>query len=57
MNATIVSKEKSNVKFSFEISAEVLESGMSHAYQKAKGKLSKPGFRKGKVPRKLIEGE
>ncbi len=57
MNATIVSKEKSNVKFSFEISAEVLESGMSHAYQKAKGRLSMPGFRKGKVPRKLIEAE
>ena len=55
MNATVISKEKTTVKFSFEVSAEVLETGMAYAYNKHKNNLALPGFRKGKVPRKLIE--
>ncbi len=57
MNATVLSQEKTQVKFSFEVSAEVLEKGMDHAYKKNKDKISIPGFRKGKVPRKLIEAQ
>ena len=52
MNATLISKEKTAVKLSFEVSAEVLEQGMAFAYNKHKNNLSLPGFRKGKVPRK-----
>ena len=57
MNATLISKEKTAVKLSFEVSAEVLEQGMAFAYNKHKNNLSLPGFRKGKVPRKLIEAQ
>ncbi|WP_313529617.1 trigger factor [Anaerotignum sp.] len=57
MNATLLSKEKTEVKFSFEVSAEVLEKGMAFAYNKHKNQISIPGFRKGKVPRKLIEAQ
>ena len=32
MNATLISKEKTAVKLSFEVSAEVLEQGMAFAY-------------------------
>lgn len=57
MNATLLSKEKTEVKLSFEVSAEVLEKGMAFAYNKQKNQISLPGFRKGKVPRKLIEAQ
>ena len=36
MNATLISKEKTAVKLSFEVSAEVLEQGMAFAYNKHK---------------------
>lgn len=57
MNATLISKEKTEVKFSFEVSAEVLETGLAFAYSKNKNQISIPGFRKGKVPRKVIEAQ
>lgn len=57
MNVTLISKEKTEVKFSFEVSAEVLEKGMAFSYNKHKNQISIPGFRKGKVPRKLIEAQ
>ncbi|MBF0980976.1 MAG: trigger factor [Clostridiales bacterium] len=38
-----------------EISAEEFEAGIVKAYQKEKGKFVVDGFRKGKVPRKIIE--
>lgn len=57
MNTTLLSKEKTEVKFSFEVSPEVLETGMNFAYNKQKNQISIPGFRKGKVPRKLIEAQ
>lgn len=57
MNATLISKEKTEVKFSFEVSPEVLETGLAFAYSKNKNQISIPGFRKGKVPRKVIEAQ
>ena len=46
MNAVVLNKEKTDVKFSFEVSAEVLEQGMAFAYNKHKNQISIPGFRK-----------
>ena len=57
MNATVLNKDKTAVKFSFEVSADVLEQGLSFAYNKRKNEIAIPGFRKGKVPRKLIEAQ
>ena len=42
-------------KLTIEVSAEELEKAIEGAYQKNKNKMSIPGFRKGKVPRKMIE--
>ena len=42
-------------KLTIEASAEDFEKAVEQAYQKNKSKLSVPGFRKGKVPRKMIE--
>lgn len=55
MKATFVSREKNDVKFTMEFTAEEFEQAVIKAYQENKGKFSLNGFRKGKAPRKLIE--
>jgi len=42
-------------KLTIEVAAEDLEKAIENAYQKSKNKISIPGFRKGKAPRKMIE--
>ena len=55
MNVNVETLEKSMVKLTIEVDAERFEEGMKHAYSKNKNKITVPGFRKGKVPRQLIE--
>lgn len=55
MSLQVEKLEKNMAKLTIEVSAEDLEKAMQNAYQKAKGKISIPGFRKGKAPRKMIE--
>ena len=57
MSSQILSKEGNEVKFSFDVTPEKFEEGMQYAYTKNKKKLSLPGFRKGKVPRKIAEAQ
>lgn len=47
--------EKNLVKLTFEISREELLKGIDRAYRKNVKKISVPGFRKGKVPKSVIE--
>lgn len=42
-------------RLTIEVSAGELEKAIEGAYQKNKGKISLPGFRKGKAPRKMLE--
>jgi len=53
--AKIVGKEKNIVSIEFEISSDKFEESIQKAYLKMRGKINIPGFRKGKVPRKIIE--
>ena len=55
MSLQVEKMEKNMAKLTIEVAAEVLEKAMQNAYQKAKGRISIPGFRKGKAPRKMIE--
>lgn len=55
MNLQVEKMEKNMAKLTIEVAAEDLEKAMQNAYQKAKGRISIPGFRKGKAPRKMIE--
>ncbi|MGN0432785.1 MAG: trigger factor [Lachnospiraceae bacterium] len=55
MSLQVEKLEKNMAKLTIEVSAEELEKAIETAYQKNKGKLSIPGFRKGKVPRKMLE--
>ena len=48
-------EENNMVKLVIEASAEEFEAGLNAAYNKNKNKISVPGFRKGKAPRKMIE--
>ncbi len=47
--------EKNLVKLTFEVSPEQFEEGIKKAYAKNAKKYNVPGFRKGKVPRAIIE--
>ena len=55
MSLQVEKLEHNMAKLTIEVSAEELEGALQKAYQKQKGKISIPGFRKGKVPRQLIE--
>lgn len=55
MSLKVEKLEKNMAKLTIEVSAEELEKAIESAYQKNKNKISVPGFRKGKVPRKMIE--
>ena len=55
MSLQVEKLEKNMAKLTIEVSAEDLEKAMQNAYQKAKGRITLPGFRKGKAPRKMIE--
>ena len=55
MSLQIERLEHNMAKLTIEVSAEELEGALQKAYQKQKGKISIPGFRKGKVPRQLVE--
>lgn len=55
MKATFISREKNDVKFTMEFTAEEFESAQVKAYQQSKDKFVVDGFRKGKAPRSIIE--
>ena len=55
MSVQLEKLEKNMAKLTIEVSAEELEKAIEGAYQKNKNKISIPGFRKGKVPRQMVE--
>ncbi|MGM0396082.1 MAG: trigger factor [Bacillota bacterium] len=55
MKAVFEKKEKNTVHFNVELPAGDFEKALQQAYTKNRGKFNIPGFRKGKVPRKIIE--
>ncbi|MEG2413416.1 MAG: trigger factor [Clostridia bacterium] len=56
MSYTKESLEKNQVKFSFDVSEADWKDAIDQAYNKTKGKYQIGGFRRGHVPRKVIEG-
>ncbi|MCI5996269.1 MAG: trigger factor [Blautia sp.] len=55
MSLQVEKLEKNMAKLTIEVSAEDFEAAVQKAYLKNKGKISIPGVRKGKAPRKMIE--
>ena len=55
MSLQVEKLEKNMAKLTIEVPASDLEKALQSAYKKQKNKISLPGFRKGKVPRQMIE--
>lgn len=55
MSLQVEKLEKNMAKLTIEVSAEEFEKAVEGAFKKNKNKISIPGFRKGKAPRKMIE--
>ena len=55
MSLQVEKLENNMAKLTIEVSAEELEKAIQKVYQKTKNKISVPGFRKGKVPRQVVE--
>lgn len=55
MSLQVEKLEKNMAKLTIEASAEELDKAIETAYQRSKNKISVPGFRKGRVPRRMIE--
>ena len=55
MSLQVERLEHNMAKLTIEVPAEELESALQKAYLKQRNKIAVPGFRKGKVPRQLIE--
>ena len=55
MSVKVETLEKNMAKLVIEVPAEELEKALQAAYNKQKSKISIPGFRKGKVPRQMVE--
>lgn len=56
VKSKVENKELFSVELVIEVGAEEFEAGLDRAYKKSRGSISVPGFRKGKAPRKVIEG-
>ncbi len=55
MSLQVEKLEHGMAKLTIEVPAEEFEKAVERAYQKNKNKITLPGFRKGKAPRKMIE--
>ena len=55
MSLQVEKLEKNMAKLTIEVSADDLEKALQNAYMKQKNRIALPGFRKGKVPRQMIE--
>ena len=55
MSVQVENLEKNMAKLTIEVPAEELEKAIQAVYVKMKGRISLPGFRKGKVPRHMVE--
>ncbi len=55
MSVQVENLEKNMAKITVEVPAEEVEKALQAAYLKERNKISIPGFRKGKVPRQMIE--
>ena len=55
MSVQVENLEHNMAKLTITVSAEEVEKALQAAYLKQRSKISLPGFRKGKVPRQMIE--
>jgi hypothetical protein len=57
MQTTVQETDKHTVKLTIEVSPEEFGKDLDRAYRKISQQVKIPGFRKGKVPRKVIDAQ
>ena len=55
MNVSVEKLENGLAKLTIEVEPGQFEEAIERAYNKQKGRINIPGFRKGKAPRNVIE--
>jgi len=55
MSVQVENLEKNMAKLTIEVEADKFEKALDQAYNRQKKSISVPGFRKGKVPRQMVE--
>lgn len=55
MKTSVEKLDKSRVRLHIDVDAEQLEEALDGAYKKVRKKVTVPGFRKGRVPRAILE--
>lgn len=55
MSLQVENLEKNMAKLTITVSAQEFEKALNESFQKNKNKFSVPGFRKGKIPRDMVE--
>ena len=55
MSVSVEKLEKSMDRLTIEVSAEDFDKAINKVYNRQKGRMNVPGFRKGKTPRKVLE--
>jgi len=48
---------ENTINVTIEIAPKAFEDALQQAYMKTRGRISLPGFRKGRVPRKMLESQ
>src|ERR1700693_4151607 len=57
MQPTVENTDKHTVKLTIEVSTDELEKDLDKAYRSIANQVKIPGFRKGKVPKKIIDAQ
>jgi trigger factor len=55
MSVQVENLEKNMAKLTIEVDAKEFDKALDKAYNRQKKSISIPGFRKGKVPRQMVE--
>lgn len=55
VKATLEKLEENKATLAIEVDASTVEKALDHAYRRVVGRVSIPGFRKGKAPRRVVE--
>ena len=55
MKSAVETLDATTVKLTVEVSSEELKPSIDHAYQHIGSQVQVPGFRKGKVPARIID--
>lgn len=55
MSLELLNREGNNAKLKLTIKREDFDKYINNAFEKNKGKINIPGFRKGKVPKAMVE--